>query len=138
MNRKSRTKEPAKSAASVLPGILIAALFGAAMTQYTEFVFFSATDTNGHTVDIPIWRVHMGSTCLGFVTFVIVLFSCEALRYRSRRLALQLALPWLPLAGLTGLATIIHIPSLIVIGVGVAYGIWVYLRSRTQQRVLDS
>jgi hypothetical protein len=88
--------------------------------------------------DIPMWRVHMGSTCLGAVTFVIVLFCCEALRYRSKKRGLQLALPWLPLAGLTGLATIIHIPSLIVISLGVTYGIWVYLRTRTQQRLLDS
>jgi hypothetical protein len=113
-----------------LPPIFIAALFGGAMLQYTEFVYMSATDDNGHAFDIPMWRVHMGSACLGSVAFMIALFCFEALERRSRSLALRLTVPWIPLVGITGLATIIHIPIVIVVVCGLVYVVWAYRRFR--------
>ena len=106
---------------------------GAAMFQYTEFVFMSSTDQNGHTANIPMWRVHMGSACLGSIGFVIALFCFEVLEKKSKSLAFNSAIPWLPLVAITGLASIIHIPAFIVIIVGFIYGTWVYRRSRVPQ-----
>lgn len=107
-----------------------AAMCGAAMCQYTEFVFMSATDKNGHTADIPMWRVHMGSASLGALGFVIALFCLEALNRSSKTLALRSAISWFPLVALTGFATIIHIPVFIVILAGSVYGVWMYRRTR--------
>jgi len=137
--RKSLNKSKAqvKSADSAFPNEIIAAVCGIAILQYTEFVFFSAVDDNGHTADIPTWRVHMGSTCLGAITFVIALYCCEALEYKSKRLAVRVVIPWLPLVALTGLATIIHVPVLIVVIMGMIYAVWAYLRSRAERRLAN-
>jgi hypothetical protein len=137
MKRKSRTRDNAKFEDTVHLTMVIAVLVGAAMIQYTEFVFFSARDANGHTADIPMWRVHMGSACLGTIAFMIVLFCCDTLGHKSKRRALRLAIPWLPLVGLTGLASIIHIPILIVIILGLTYGAWVFFRSRGKGDLSD-
>jgi hypothetical protein len=75
----------------------------------------------------------MGSVCLGSVAFVITLFCFEVLEKKSRSLAFNSAIPWLPLVAITGLAAIIHIPAFIVIIVGLIYGTWVYRRSRVTQ-----
>jgi hypothetical protein len=103
---------------------------GAAIFQYTEFVYVSSTDNNGQPANIPIWRVHMGSVCLGFIGFVITLFCFEALEKKSKSIAFNSAIRWHPLVAITGLAAIIHIPAFIVIIVGFIYGTWVYRRGR--------
>jgi hypothetical protein len=133
-NRSSRRLEPTYPS---LPAILIAALVGGAMLQYIEFVFMSATDDNGHSFDIPMWRVHMGSACLGSVAFMIALFCFEALERRSKSLALRLTVPWIPLVGITGLATIIHIPIAIVVVCSLVYVVWAYRRFRTMKLGLE-
>jgi hypothetical protein len=130
---KKKTKNRTRSADLAFPTIWIAAMCGAAMFQYTEFVYMSSIDENGQPANIPIWRVHMGSVCLGSVAFVITLFCFEVLEKKSRSLAFNSAIPWLPLVAITGLAAIIHIPAFIVIIVGLIYGTWVYRRSRVTQ-----
>jgi len=125
--RQMETTNPA------FPAILIAVMCGAAMLQYTEFVFVSARDDNGRTFDIPMWRVHMGSACLGALAFMIALFCFEALERRSKSLALRLTVPWIPLVGITGVATIIHIPIAIVILCSLVYGVWAYRRFRAMR-----
>lgn len=140
MGRKrtlNKFKSETKSADWTNPNVLIAMVCGVAIFQYVEFVFFSAVDENGHTADIPMWRVHMGSTCFGTAAFVVAIFCCEALEHKSKKRALRFAIPWLPLLGLTALATIIHFPIFIVIILGLSYGGWVYVRSRTGQRRWD-
>ena len=129
-NRRRRGMEPTNPA---FPAILIAIMCGAGMLQYAEFVFISAKDDNGRTFDIPMWRVHMGSACLGALAFMIALFCFESLEQRSKSLALRLTVPWIPLVGITGLATIIHIPIAIVILCSLLYGIWAYRRFRAMR-----
>jgi hypothetical protein len=60
------------------------------------------------------------------MTFFIFLFILEVLETRSRMTAWRSSVPWLPLVGLTMLATIIHIPYYIVILAGTIYGVWAY------------
>jgi hypothetical protein len=43
--------------------------------------------------------------------------------------------PWLPLVGLTWLATIIHIPFYIVISVGIIYGVFAYRQTSKVRRL---
>ena len=133
----NKIKSQTKSVDWTSPNILIGVFSGIAIFQYTEFVFFSAVDSDGHTADIPVWRVHMGSTCLGTATFVVAIFCCEALEHKSKMRALRVAAPWLPLVGLTLLSTLIHLPISLVAILGAIYGIWVYLRSRVKQRRWD-
>jgi hypothetical protein len=127
---KKKTKNRTRSSDPQFPATLIAAMSGAAMFQYTEFVYMSSTDNNGQPANIPIWRVHMGSVCLGSIGFVIALFCFEVLEKKSKSIAFNSAIRWLPLVALTGLASIIHIPAFIVIIVGFINGMWVYRRSR--------
>jgi hypothetical protein len=75
---------------------------------------------------LPGWQFHMGSASSGIMTFFIFLFILEVLETRSRMTAWRSSVPWLPLVGLTMLATIIHIPYYIVILAGTIYGVWAY------------
>src|SRR5580698_918526 len=72
----------------------------------------------------PGWQIHMGATCIEIMAFFVVLFLLELFETRSRLTAWRASAPWLPLVGLTLLATIIHIPYYIVILVGAIYGVW--------------
>jgi hypothetical protein len=79
----------------------------------------------------------MASACVGSLVFVIALFLLESLDRRSRRVALRIAVPWLPIVAFTGLATAIHIPIYVVIFAAAIYSPWAYLRTRTVRRVVS-
>lgn len=137
MSRKKvrlKTKGTKASADLGLPNFLIAAGFGAAIIHYSEFVFNAARDSDDHTADLPLWRVHMGSACLGTLAFIVVLFCLEMLECKSTNLALWSAVKWLPLVGLTGTATFVHIPFMIVLALAVLYGGWVYRQVHLERR----
>jgi hypothetical protein len=71
----------------------------------------------------------MGSVFVGIVTFIVFLFILEFLETRSQITAWRSSAPWLPLVGLTGLATAVHIPFYIALLVGVSYAVWAYRRT---------
>lgn len=75
-----------------------------------------------------------GSACLGTLAFIVLLFCLETLESKSRSLALWSVVKWLPLVGLTGTATVVHIPFLIVLALAVLYGVWVYHRLHPERR----
>jgi hypothetical protein len=83
---------------------------------------------------LPGWQVHMGSACSGIITFLTFLFILEVLETKSRITAWRSSAPWLPLVGLTLLATIIHIPYYIVILAGTIYGVWAYRQTSSVRR----
>ncbi len=82
----------------------------------------------------PGWQVHMGATCVEIVTFFSVLFFLELFETRSRLTAWRASAPWLPLVGLTLLATIIHILFYIVFLAGTIYGVWAYRQTSSVLR----
>jgi hypothetical protein len=84
--------------------------------------------------EFPGWQIHMGATCIEFATFFVFLFFLELLETRSRLTAWRASGPWLPLVGLTLLATIIHIPYYIVILAGAIYGVWAYRQTSSVRR----
>jgi hypothetical protein len=82
----------------------------------------------------PGWQFHMGSVCGGILTFLAFLFLLELHETKSRITAWRSSAPWLPLVGLTLLATIIHIPYYIVILVGTVFAVWAYLQTSSVRR----
>jgi hypothetical protein len=88
--------------------------------------------------NFPGWQIHMGSACIGLMTFFTFLFILEILETRSRITAWRSSVPWLPLVGLTLLATIVHIPYYIVAPVGTLYGVWAYRQTSSVRHSITS
>lgn len=122
------------------PITLLVALFGGA----SGFIAVEATlpdlmDSLGRQINkLPGWQLHMGSACAGIITFFIFLFILEVLETKSRITAWRASAPWLPLAGLTLLATIIHISYYLVIPTGTIYGVWAYRLTSNVRRPVPS
>lgn len=111
--------------------VAIAALIGATALYCTEIIYSNIKDSGAPDMrQLPEWRVHMASACVGSLAFVIALFLLESLGRKSWRIALRSALPWLPMVVFTGFATGIHIPSDVTILVTAVYSPWAYLRTR--------
>jgi hypothetical protein len=110
------------------PTTLLMALFaGSCGFIAVETTFPDLMESLGfHMNNLRGWHLHMGSACSGFLTFFTFLFILEVLETRSRLTAWRSSAPWLPLVGLTLLATIIHIPYYTVIPAGIIYAVWAY------------
>jgi hypothetical protein len=111
--------------------VTIATICGAAALYCSEIIYGNIKDSGAPDMrQLPGWRAHMASACIGALVFVTTLFLLEKLGGRSKSRALRSAVPWLPMVGLTGLATAIHIPISLVILVVAFYSPWAYLRMR--------
>jgi hypothetical protein len=110
------------------PTTLLMALFGGACVFIAvETTLPDVMNLWGRQMNkLPGWQVHMGSACGGVMTFFTFLFLLELHETRSRITAWRSSAPWLPVVGLTVLATIIHIPYYIVILTGTIFAIWAY------------
>jgi hypothetical protein len=112
--------------------ILVAASGGVGILIYAESALDDVQSTvDQHAPTIPGWQLHGGSSCLGAVAFVVILFFLELLGKQSKIAAWRSSWPWLPLIGFTALATLIHIPAYAVIPVCAAIGVWAYSRTRS-------
>jgi hypothetical protein len=119
------------------PTTLFVALFGGACA------FISVVNTIGDIMEsfghqankLLAWQVNMGALCVGIATFFVFLFILEVLETRSKVTAWRSSAPWLPLVGLTAIATIVHIPFYIVTLVGTIYGVWAYRRTNSVRRL---
>jgi hypothetical protein len=89
----------------------------------------------GQANKLLAWQVNMGALCVGIATFFIFLFILELLETRSKITAWRSSAPWLPLAGLAAIATVIHIPFYIVALIGTIYGVWAYRRTSSVRRL---
>jgi hypothetical protein len=98
------------------PTTLLMALFSGVCALITvESICGGANDAGWQQMNrLPAWQVHMGSTCVGIITFFVFLLILEFLETKSRITAWRSSAPWLPLVGFTALATIVHIPFCIV------------------------
>ena len=114
-----------------IPTTLLVALFGGACAFITvESICGDANDAGWQEMNrLPAWQVHMGSVFVGIVTFIVFLFILEFLETNSRTTAWRSSALWLPLVGLTALATLVHIPFYIVLLLGASYAVWAYLRT---------
>lgn len=110
---------------------LLVALFGGACG------FITIESTVGDVMDgwgiqmnrVPAGQVHMGATCVGFLTFFVFLFILEFLETKSKITAWRSSAPWLPLIVPTAFATFIHIPLYIVILICAVIATWAYRRT---------
>src|ERR1039457_4357726 len=120
------------------PTTLLMALFGGACAFITvESIFSDVVESLGHqTNKLPGLQVHMGSACVGIIAFLTFLFILELLETRSKRTAWRCSAPWLPLSGLTAIATAVHIPFYLVALVGAIYGVFAYRRTSSVRRLL--
>jgi hypothetical protein len=107
------------------PVTLFVALFGGACAFITvESICGDANDAGWQQMNrLQAWQVHMGSICMGIITFIVFLFILEFLETKSRITAWRSSSPWLPLAGFTALATIVHILFCIVLLAGASYAV---------------
>jgi hypothetical protein len=115
------------------PTTLLVALFGGSCA------FLAVETTLPDLMDLwgsklPGWQFHMGSACSGIAAFFTFLFLLELHETKSRTTAWRSSAPWLPLVGLTLLATIIYIPYCIVILVGTICGVWAYRQTSSVRR----
>jgi len=108
------------------PTTLMVALFaGACAFLAVETTLPDLMESLGFKMkNLPGWQFHMGSACSGIMTFFIFVFILEVLETRSHITAWRSSAPWLPLVGLTLLATIIDIPYHIVILAGIILAVW--------------
>ena len=110
----------------------MAALGAGGILVYAESALDDIRSTvNQHAPTMPGWQVHMGSSCLGAVAFVIILYLLELLAKQSKIEAWRSSWPWLPLIGFTALATLIHVPAYAVIPACAGTSVWAYHRRRS-------
>lgn len=111
--------------------VTIATLCGTTALYCGEIIWDNIKDSGAPDIrQLPGWRAHMASACVGTLAFVISLFLLESLGRRSKSSALRSTVPWLPIVALTGLATAIHIPIYMVALLIAIYSPWAYLHSR--------
>ncbi len=130
-------KRPSDESSRTLGTLLIAVFGGACSLIAVESSVPDVMESWGRRMDkIPAWQVHMGALCIGIAGFFVCLLILETRETKSRRTAWRSSAPWLPLVGLTALATLIHIPYYIVILAGIAYCFWAYRQSSSVRRSL--
>ena len=119
--------------------LLVAAFGGACAILTVESTFSDVMDLGEYQMNrLPDWQVHMGSACVGILTFFVFLFILEFLETRSRITAWRSSAPWLPLVAVTALATVVHIPLYIVLLAGASYAVWAYRRTSSVRRAPGS
>jgi hypothetical protein len=131
-----RRKNRSSDEYSHTPTTLLVALFGGACAFIAVEIFLPDLLElwEPQIGKFPGWQFHMGSACSGIVTFFTILFLLELHETKSRITAWRSSAPWLPLVGITLLATIIHIPYFIVIPVGAIFGVRACLQTSSVRR----
>ena len=121
----TRPRKQTASPASTTVALSVAMLVGAGAFYCAEVTYGNLEESAAPGVrPFPAWRVHMGSACVGMLCLMLCLFLLESLGKGSRRIALRSVTPWAPLALLTGAATVIHIPALVVVIMTLVYSPW--------------
>jgi hypothetical protein len=85
---------------------------------------------DSHVQNLANWQVDMGAACMGTEAFVIIFFLLELLGHKSKASAWRATWPWLPLVGLTALATVVHFPPYVVILMCILDAGWAYYKTR--------
>jgi hypothetical protein len=128
--RVGKRREQSHDPTSIAP--LAAFLGGVGVLSYGESLLGDLQDSGGlHAQALADWQVHMGASCMGAAALVVILYLLELLGRQSKIIAWRSSWPWLPLVGLTALATVIHIPAFAVIVMCVLDAAWASYRTRT-------
>jgi hypothetical protein len=118
------------------PTTMLMAVFGGACGFMTVESFFEDIMNllSYRTNKVHAWQVHMGSVCVGIIAFIAFLFILEVFETRSKAIAWRSSWPWLPLAGLAAISTVVCIPFYFVALIGAIYGVWAYRRTNSVRR----
>jgi hypothetical protein len=126
-----KAKRQKQTTDSTPVAVVLATLCGAGALYCGEIIYDNIKDSGAPDMrQLPGWRAHMASVCIGALTFVISLFLLESLGRRSKGSALRSTAPWWPIVALTALATAIHIPVYMVAVLIVVYSPWAYAHTR--------
>jgi hypothetical protein len=107
--------------------LLVGFLGGLGIVTYGESLLGDIQGAgDSHAPSLANWQVHMGAVCMGTAAFVVIFFLLELLGHKSKATAWRSTWPWLPLVGLTALATAIHLPVYAVILMCVLNAAWAY------------
>jgi hypothetical protein len=119
------------------PTTLLVASFGGACAFVTvENTIADILGLWGYQVNkLLAWQVNMGALCVGIVTFTFFLFILEVIETRSKIIAWRTSVPWLPLVGLTAIATLVHIPFYVVVLISAICVVWAYRRTCSVRRL---
>jgi hypothetical protein len=126
-----KAKRQKQTTNSTPVAVALATLFGAGALYCGEIIYDNIKDSGAPDMrQLPGWRAHMASACVGTLAFVISLFLLESLGRRSKGSALRSTVPWWPVVAVTALATAIHIPVSLVTLLITIYSPWAYLHTR--------
>jgi len=96
--------------------LVIGVLGGLGIVIYGESLLGDIQGTgDSHPGNLANWQVDMGAACMGTAAFIVIFFLLELLGHKSKAHAWRATWPWLPLVGLTALASVIHFPVYVVI-----------------------
>jgi len=117
--------------------VMSIALFGGACGVMTvESTVSDVMESLGYQINkFPEWQLHMGSVCVGIITFFVFLFTLEVFETSSKIIAWRSSAPWLPLVGLTAIATVVHVPFYVVALIGAIYSVWAYRKTDGVRRL---
>jgi hypothetical protein len=131
-----KARETQNDDLDVITGALvIGGLGGLGIVMYGESLLGDIQgEGESHAGSLANWQVHMGAACMGTAAFIVILFLLELLGHKSKVSAWRATWPWLPLVGLTALASVIHFPAYAVVLMCVLDAAWAYYRSRAAER----
>jgi hypothetical protein len=119
--------------------LAIGFLGGLGIVNYGESLLGDIQGTGeSHARSLANWQVHMGAACMGTAAFVVILFLLVLLGHKSKVSAWRFTLPWLPLVGLTALATAIHFPAYVVILMCALDVAWAYYKTRVARETSNT
>lgn len=116
---------------------LLVALFVAACGVFTIESFFDdlVDMLTRWPRNVHAWQLHMGAVCVGVVAFAASLFLLVLFETASKETAWQSSWPWIPLAGLTAIASVAPIPFYVFAPIGTLTGVWAYRRTSSARRL---
>jgi hypothetical protein len=115
--------------------ILVASFGGACMFITVVSIIGDTLEAWGHQANrLLAWQVTMGALCAGIITFFVFLFFLGVFETKSKITGWRSSAPWLPLVGLTAIATAVHIPFVVLALVGGIYGVWAYRKTSNVRR----
>lgn len=128
---RKRKQKPIYSPEQTIIAFGVGCLACAGIAYVLETTYDYMIETGEKLPGLPGWRAHMGTACLGLSVLILTFYLLEVLGRESKVIAWRASSPWLPLVGLTAMATVVHMPAYVVIVVSLMYSVWAFRRMRS-------
>jgi hypothetical protein len=123
-----RKQQSTYSAEQTMIAFAVGCLAGAGIAYVVEITYGYMIEIGEKLPGLPGWRAHTATACLGLSVFMLTFYLLEILGRESKTVAWRASSPWLPLVGLTAAATIVHVPTSVVIITSLVYSVWAFRR----------